>query len=158
MNGGSPIVMYDKATGQEPSGAFGSIQSNNYTITEGDTLTVTIYAAGVPSATYYYSVEGIPGEDFTPPAGGFNPSGITGNFSYSGAGNATFDIVTTTDLITATEETARIRIRIRENAVNGPIVATTDDIIVNGTADPVPFQFASGGAQWGGGVIVTFQP
>jgi len=158
MNGGSPIVMYDKATGQEPSGAFGSIQSSNYTITEGDTLTVTIYAAGVPSATYYYSVEGIPGEDFTPPAGGFNPSGITGNFSYSGAGNATFDIVTTTDLITATEETARIRIRIRENAVNGPIVATTDDIIVNGTADPVPFQFASGGAQWGGGVIVTFQP
>ena len=156
LNGGSPIVMYDKETGQEPSGAFGSIQSSSYSITEGDTFTITVYAAGVNSGTYYYSIEEIPGENFTPPPGGFDPSGIAGNFSYSGTGNATFNIVTTTNLITSADN--RIRIRIRENAVNGPIVATTDDILVTGTADPVPFQFASGGAQWGGGVIVTFQP
>lgn len=156
LNGGSPIVMYDKETGQEPSGAFGSIQSSSYSITEGSTFTVTVYVAGVSAGTYYYSIEGIPGEDFTPPAGGFDPSGITGSFSYNGVGNASFNVVTTTDLITTTDN--RIRIRIRENAVNGAIVATTDDIIVTGTADPVPFQFASGGTQWGGGVIVTFQP
>ena len=156
LNGGSPIVMYDKETGQEPSGAFGSIQSSSYSITEGDTFTITVYAAGVNSGTYYYSIEEIPGENFTPPPGGFDPSGIAGNFSYSGTGNATFNIVTTTNLITSADN--RIRIRIRENAVNGPIVATTDDILVTGTADPVPFQFASGGTQWGGGVIVTFQP
>ena len=156
LNGGSPIVMYDKETGQEPSGAFGSIQSSSYSITEGDTFTITVYAAGVNSGTYYYSIEEIPGENFTPPPGGFDPSGLTGNFSYSGTGNATFNIVTTTNLITSADN--RIRIRIRENAVNGPIVATTDDILVTGTADPVPFQFASGGTQWGGGVIVTFQP
>ena len=155
LNGGSPIVMYDKETGQEPSGAFGSIQSSSYSITEGSTFTVTVYVAGVSAGTYYYSVEGIPGEDFTPPAGGFDPSGITGNFSYNGTGDATFNIVTTTNLVSTD---SRIRIRIRESAVNGPIVATTDDIIVTGAADPVPFQFASGGTQWGGGVIVTFQP
>ena len=137
LNGGSPIVMYDKETGQEPSGAFGSIQSSSYSITEGSTFTVTVYTAGVSAGTYYYSVEGIPGEDFTPPAGGFDPSGITGNFSYNGTGDAFFNIVTTTNLVSTD---SRIRIRIRESAVNGPIVATTDDIIVTGAADPVPFQ------------------
>ena len=81
---------------------------------------------------------------------------MTGSFSFNGVGNASFNIVTTTDLITS--EDNRIRIRIREGAVNGPIVATTDDIIVTGTAEPVPFQFASGGTQWGGGIVVTFQP
>lgn len=156
INGGSPIVMYDKETGQEPSGSFGSIKSSSYSITEGDTFTITIYAAGVPSATYYYSIEGIPGEDFTPPVDGFDPSGITGNFSYGGSGNITFNIVTTNNLITSTDN--RIRLRVRESAINGPIVASTDDIVVTGTSDPVPFQFASGGTQWGGGVIVTFQP
>ena len=95
--------MYDKETGQEPSGAFGSIQSNSYSITEGSTLTITIYTAGVSAGTYYYSVEGIPGENFTPPAGGFDPSGMTGSFSFNGVGDASFNIVTTSDLITTTD-------------------------------------------------------
>lgn len=149
LQGGSARVIYDLHTGNEPDGSA-KIDSSDWSILEGNTLTLTVYTRELPTGTYYYTIEDSQG-DVGVSSSKFTNNSLEGSFSHTlGGPPIEISLTPSENAITLPGELLVFRVAIRTGSSNGEIIAMTDDIFVDGYPDPVPFVFTSGGTKFSG--------
>ena len=79
LDGGNGIVMYDAPTGNEPDIVPQTVQLSTTTVSEGQSMTITVGLATTATGPLYYTIEAVPG--YSIDASDFDSGSLSGSVS-----------------------------------------------------------------------------